>query len=377
MRYNVLIVVASSLIGIVCLTGCKTSSDSDQNKFRFVRDFHSLADANIKKGSDHYMEDRVVVKQGLPGYGDESFDYFAVFDGHGGEYTAQWLKVHFHTCVQAKIKKFASGKDGMMRALNAAFEDADRKLKKKMVQSDGELEDDSGSTGTVAIIRYENINGESKRVSYIANAGDSEAVLVAPRSWSQPIESVSVLHKNYPDLKVPYVFSVVDEQFKYTMLTAVHHPMQKYHGCAQEELRLERSHQVVRHGKHKGYFGHGYDDLCANSRGFGDFIYKVSSSTPQDYIVNPSISRIELPASSDETDLRLVLASDGFWDELHPVKPEHWPTDAIHEHTSMESFANDLMAKCKEKWRSGKHRKYDNVSIITIDLCLVDSSIST
>ena len=130
-----LIVVASSLIGIVCLTGCKTSSDSDQNKFRFVRDFHSLGDANIKKGSDHYMEDRVVVKQGLPGYGDESFDYFAVFDGHGGEYTAQWLKVHFHTCVQAKIKKFASGKDGMMRALNAAFEDADRKLKKKMQQA--------------------------------------------------------------------------------------------------------------------------------------------------------------------------------------------------------------------------------------------------
>ena len=84
------------------------------------------------------MEDRLVMKRGMKFSGKVGgvFDYYAVFDGHGGEFTAKWLAEHFHGIVQKKIQDVAAdaGPGVMMKALNEAFKQADEDLRKQMTR---------------------------------------------------------------------------------------------------------------------------------------------------------------------------------------------------------------------------------------------------
>ena len=320
-----------------------------------------------------YMEDRVIMKRGMQFSDGSLFDYYAVFDGHGGDFTAQWLAQRFHNLVKDKIQDVADdNSQGMMQALSKAFEVADKNLRGQQTKC-------SGSTGTVAIIRNETVAGQTKRVLYTANVGDSEAMLIA-KNGSMPESTFVDFYDARP--YTPENNNIGDHEYR--MLTAMHHPKEDMIACP---LEIERVNQAVaaskqcvrlfprdRPGLPKNYIytykdGRDLDlnaiDGAQNSRTFGDFNMKLKRYENA-VIATPSISRTEL----GDHDGTLVIASDGLWDVMHPrngfdqFEDDSWPTDS-DLNSSSPDFAFSLFNLAADR----AYVKQDNIGVITVDLC--------
>ena len=171
------------------------------------------------QGWRNEMEDAHIVDGKMPSLPDHSL--FAVFDGHGGDYSARFTQANLIKAVseQEEWREYVKTKDIPMlcAALRKGFFDNDRALYKCVPEGDI-----SGCTAVVTMITPTHL--------VCANAGDSRCVMSTKRN----VKALSEDHK--PD---------ADEEMK----------------------RIVQAGGKVRGGRVEG--------TLAVSRAFGDFEFKV------------------------------------------------------------------------------------------------------
>ena len=110
--------------------------------------------------------------------------YFSIFDGHGGNKCADFLKNNLLTLICEN--KFYP--DDIENAIKYGFNEAD-KIFLKLIQKNGEITDNSGSCGLILIVFEKKI--------YIANVGDSRCIISLNNGQTR--KDVTRDHKpNYP-----------------------------------------------------------------------------------------------------------------------------------------------------------------------------------
>ncbi|MBA0571504.1 hypothetical protein Golob_001891 [Gossypium lobatum] len=111
------------------------------------------------------MEDAVKVELGFMAKGGETFDFYGVYDGHGGSRVAEECKERLHKLLVEEIVEEGSGSGiDWGRTMERCFEKMDEEVNKGRM-----AEEMVGSTAVVAVV------GNGKVV--VANCGDSRAVL--------------------------------------------------------------------------------------------------------------------------------------------------------------------------------------------------------
>ncbi|XP_038709481.1 protein phosphatase 2C 51-like [Tripterygium wilfordii] len=111
-------------------------------------------------GRRREMEDTVRVELGFASKGGEKYDFFGVYDGHGGARVAEACRDRMHEVL---LEEIVAGKEGEI--------DWDRVMDGCFVRMDEEVVSDKmmGSTAVVAVV--------GKEVVVVANCGDSRAVI--------------------------------------------------------------------------------------------------------------------------------------------------------------------------------------------------------
>ncbi|MBA0750213.1 hypothetical protein Gogos_001633 [Gossypium gossypioides] len=112
------------------------------------------------------MEDAVKVELGFMAKGGEKFDFYGVYDGHGGSRVAEECKERMHKLLVEEIVEEEGSGSGIDwgRTMERCFEKMDEEVNKGRM-----AEEMVGSTAVVAVV------GNGKVV--VANCGDSRAVL--------------------------------------------------------------------------------------------------------------------------------------------------------------------------------------------------------
>ncbi|KAK9009948.1 hypothetical protein V6N11_036469 [Hibiscus sabdariffa] len=203
-------------------------------------------------GRRRQMEDAVKVELGFMVKGGVKFDFYGVYDGHGGSRVAEECKGRLHKVLTAEIVEDNNNEECEInwgRTMEKCFEKMDEEVNRK-----ASGEDMVGSTAVVAVV------GNGKLV--VANCGDSRAVL----SRGGVALPLSFDHK--PDRP--------DE--------------------------LERVEAAG--GRVINWNGHRVLGVLATSRSIGDECLKPFVSC------KPEVTVSELT----DADEFLVLASDGLWD---------------------------------------------------------------
>lgn len=213
-----------------------------------------------------YNEDGYKIKDPLKVHGhahDEHsghWRYFAVYDGHGSRRAVDWLESRLHYVVTSELEQTLRtsrtsppDQNTVAAALKEAFKKADGELKLHGIGR-------SGSTATVALV-HESFDG--KRTLYVANVGDSKAVLVGASGAKQ--------------------------------LSVDHHATNPA-----EVARVERDGGCV--------FRKRVGGILSVTRAFGDFELKCEGGGVT--------ARPHVAASRVQGTKALVLASDGLWDVL-------------------------------------------------------------
>jgi serine/threonine protein phosphatase PrpC len=123
--------------------------------------------AEIMNGAHRQtMEDAHVDLDGFGGAPGRGF--YAVFDGHGGRQTVDYIEKHLHTNLAALL---ADGKTEPKEALETAFTQTDREMATAVDT------ENSGATGVCVLL---NNNADGSLTLDAANAGDSRAILTRP-----------------------------------------------------------------------------------------------------------------------------------------------------------------------------------------------------
>lgn len=202
------------------------------------------------------MEDAHMAKTNL-GEHLRDWSYFAVFDGHAGAKVSAHCAEHLLEAIMA-TNEF---REDVMKGIRQGFLELDDKMRNLPEMCSGE--DKSGTTAVCAFI--------SPRSMYIANCGDSRAVLS---------------RHGCP------VFSTQD-----------HKP-----GLPSERDRIVKAGGSVMIQRVNG--------SLAVSRALGDYEYKnVKGRGPCEQLVSPE-PEIFVRDRDDEEDEFLVLACDGIWDVM-------------------------------------------------------------
>ena len=148
-----------------------------------------MEEANMKFRP--YMEDSIYRKNLSIEYccidqfgGFSKQGYFGVFDGHGGKEISEYCANRMHEVTQIhtiqvflKLLKDESWK-GPEKCLEEAFSKVIHAQRQPNLQIDGEVKLlDSENSGTTACVAFLTIETK-ERVFYVANVGDTRAVLV-------------------------------------------------------------------------------------------------------------------------------------------------------------------------------------------------------
>ena len=151
--------------------------------------------ANTNQGiSRDYNEDRVSIiiniNQNLSNKCKEKKEwpkasYFSVFDGHGGNKCADFLKNNLLTLI-CESKFYPQD---IEKAIKHGFNEADKAFLKLVQKEGGEITDNSGSCGLILLVFETKI--------YIANVGDSRCIISLDNGQTR--KDVTRDHKpNYP-----------------------------------------------------------------------------------------------------------------------------------------------------------------------------------
>ncbi|KAL8050743.1 hypothetical protein ABFS82_06G099800 [Erythranthe guttata] len=287
------------------------------------------------KGAREEMEDDVVVVQSdsLDG-----FSFAAVFDGHAGFSSVQFLRDELYRECMAALQggQLLKGKDfnAIKKALQEAFERADEKLS-KWLESNGE-EEESGSTATATFLRDD--------VLFVSHVGDSCVAL--------------------------------SRSGKAEILTDSHRPYGNNKASLQEIRRIREAGGWIVDGRICG-------DLSV-SRAFGDVRFKtkknemVRKGVEEGLWTEKFASRIKFKADlvtatpdvfqvelGSDTEF-LVLASDGLWDYIKSSDAINFIRNHLREHGDVQ-MASEALAQMALNRRS-----QDNISIVIADLGRTD-----
>ncbi|KAK6275353.1 hypothetical protein POUND7_005062 [Theobroma cacao] len=294
------------------------------------------------QGRREEMEDNLVIRSdGLDG-----FSFAAVFDGHGGVSSVEFLRDGsdesrdelYKECITALQGGFLlNGGDfnAIRKALTKAFENADKKLL-NWLETIGEGDDESGSTATVMLIGNE--------VLFISHVGDSCVVL--------------------------------SRAGKVEVLTDSHRPYGSNETSLQEIRRIREAGGWIVNGRICG-------DIAV-SRAFGDTRFKTKKNEMLKKGVEERrwsekfISRIvfngDLVIASPDT-FKVALgsgaefilsASDGLWDYINSSDAVAFVRNQLREHGNVQ-VACDALAQAALDQGSE-----DNISIIIADLGQTD-----
>jgi len=202
------------------------------------------------------MEDAHMAKTDLGG-ALKDWSYFAVFDGHAGARVSAHCAEHLLDAIM-QTEEF---QEDVMKGIHNGFLELDNKMRALPEMTSGE--DKSGSTAVCAFV--------SPRLIYVANCGDSRAVLC---------------REGNP------VFTTQD-----------HKP-----GLPTERERIIKAGGSVMIQRVNG--------SLAVSRALGDYEYKnVEGRGPCEQLVSPE-PEIFVRDRDDNLDEFLVLACDGIWDVM-------------------------------------------------------------
>lgn len=202
------------------------------------------------------MEDAHMAKTGLGG-ALKDWSYFAVFDGHAGARVSAHCAEHLLDAIM-QTEEF---QEDVMKGIHNGFLELDNKMRALPEMTSGE--DKSGSTAVCAFV--------SSRLIYVANCGDSRAVLCRE---GNPI------------------FATQD-----------HKP-----GLPSERERIIKAGGSVMIQRVNG--------SLAVSRALGDYEYKNAEGRgPCEQLVSPE-PEIFVRDRDDNLDEFLVLACDGIWDVM-------------------------------------------------------------
>jgi len=262
---------------------------------RVVLEFGVATDDNSK--CRRTMEDSHVSIGRFGGNANRS--YFGVYDGHGGRETVDILEKLLHENILKELE-LSNGK-AVEEALRKAYLNTDLHLK---TQQTGR----SGSTAvSCLLLKSKNAQLDDIRTLYVANAGDSKAILCRGH------DAVEITEEHKPS-----------------------HPTEK--------VRLENTKPPVwvTNGKVAGILG--------VSRSFGDMELK------QWVTAEPYTKTIPV----NNTDLFLILACDGLWDVCSHQKA----VDIVLE------FANEKSRELAQRLVNYalENQTKDNLSVVVVKL---------
>ena len=257
------------------------------------------------QGWRRFMEDTKLTHLSLEGY--EHLSLFGVFDGHGGDEVAKYVEKHF---VQEFLKRGSLKEKDIGKALKETFIQMDLLLKtnaaiEEQLKYKQEANDDpkikkeqlqAGCTAIVVVISPEKI--------YVANAGDSRAVLMR----NGKVEALSEDHK--PSLE-------------------------------SERDRIIKAGATIVEGRVNGNLN--------LTRSLGDFSQKNVPKVPfhlQPIICLPEVRELERTGKEEF----IIMGCDGIWeryeDNSEPfaimLKTQLATTDAK---TVLENFFDDNLSK--------------------------------
>ncbi|KDP45558.1 hypothetical protein JCGZ_18183 [Jatropha curcas] len=286
------------------------------------------------QGLREEMEDYIIIKSdGLDG-----FSFAGVFDGHGGNSSAKFLRDELYKECIATLQDglLLSGKDfnATIKALKEAFEKVDTKLL-NWLETIGE-EDESGSTATVMFI--------GNNMLIISHIGDSCVVL--------------------------------SRSGKSEVLTDSHRPYGSNKASLQEIRRIREAGGWIVNGRICG-------DIAV-SRAFGDIRFKTKKNEMVQkgveegrwsekfssrvrfngdlVIASPDVFQVPLESDAEF----IMLASDGLWDYMSSSDAVSFVRNQLRKH-------GDVQLACEELARTALDlRSQDNVSIIIADLGQTD-----
>ncbi|XP_004502679.1 protein phosphatase 2C 57 [Cicer arietinum] len=287
------------------------------------------------QGPREEMEDDIVLRPNTL----QGFSFAAVFDGHGGFSSVQFLRDELYKeCLEAlQGGLLLLGKDfkAVEEALKHAFIKADMRLL-KWLELNGE-EDESGATATAMFV------GDNKLL--ISHVGDSSVVLC---------------RSGKPEL-----------------LTSPHRPYGSNKASLQEIKRIREAGGWIVNGR-----------ICGDisiSRAFGDMRFKTKKNEMlrkgaqegrwtekfisrvqfnNDLVVAcPDIYQVALGSDAEF----IVLASDGLWDYMSSSDAVTFVRDQLRQHGNTQLACESLAQVVLDQQRT-----QDNVSIIIADLGKTD-----
>lgn len=237
------------------------------------------------QGARDYMEDRYDIQQ------KKSFFYAAVFDGHGGSFTAQFLKNNlFNSIVERYMWALA-----VPRKLKSAFLATNESLAEEQVVFQNCMkamfpnfkEEKSGSTAVVAFV-------DGNTDLYLAHVGDSRAIGSNGQALTQ-------------------------------------------------DHTGKNEREVVRVGKENIIYAYGAPRLGGNfmvTRAFGDFALEKYGLTAE-----PEINIYKW----DDFDF-IVLASDGIWDVMGNQEVADYVRQRLaDDNASLDRIAQEIIIEASRK----------------------------
>lgn len=233
------------------------------------------------------MEDGQKVMDPLMSVREETWGYYAVFDGHGGREEMRYCESKMHEVLLGELRTLSSNRD-VSDALKNAFKKVDAQLSIMGAWN-------SGCTATVALA-HRHPSGKCRL--YVANVGDSRAVLATSAG---AVRRASTDHRASDPAEVK---------------------------------RVESEGGVVRRGRVGG--------TLIVSRSLGDHHLKNSGVS-----CIPDVFVCDLPPGENA----LVIASDGLWDALEDEGAGELIRDAVNvavQTSGQRDIAAALQAKCAQ-----------------------------
>lgn len=287
------------------------------------------------QGPREEMEDDIILRPNSL----QGFSFAAVFDGHGGFASVQFLRDELYKecleALQGGLLLLEKDFKAVEEALKQAFVKADMRLL-KWLEMKGEEEDESGATATAIFL------GNNKLL--ISHIGDSSVVLC---------------RSGKPEL-----------------LTSPHRPYGSNKASLQEIKRIREAGGWITNGRICG-------DIAV-SRAFGDMRFKTKKiemlqkgaqegrwtekfisrvQFKDDLVVaRPDIYQVTLGSDAEF----IVLASDGLWDYMSSSDAVSFVRDQLRKHGNTQLACESLAQVVLDQ------RTQDNVSIIIADLGKTD-----
>jgi protein phosphatase 2C family protein 2/3 len=228
--------------------------------------------------------------------------FYGVFDGHGGVDAANMVQQHLHEQI---LKSDHFKKGDITKAVSDGFERTDDLI----VKQSNEKGWMNGSTAVVSIIYRNNL--------YVANIGDSEAVLVKKNAEGQwEAEALTVPHK------------------------------------ASDPTEKERIEKLGGHV----FFGRVFGALAV-SRSFGDSKFKTPKTSQNFVSWEPALKTVTLTPEHKF----LILACDGLWDVMNHQEVAQYVIKAKYEQGKSASEISKMLVH-----EALNKRTEDNVTVIVI-----------